>query len=232
MTEEIQNNGNPGGTPPAAPVAAPITPPGGEKPAQGAISMTQEQLTERLERAGRAAVNGLWKELGYESLDAFKVSLKPATPTPPAKQPEPPANSDELKKAQERLTQAEARAQQAETGRLQAELKSEALALMSEKFIDPRTALRLLDMSGVKRGEDGKITGLAEAIAQLEKDAPWALKPTGKPGPRMPQIGPTNPPGSKPVLESEAEKRQRYFGLGEGTGFFRGGGVTAPPNRS
>jgi hypothetical protein len=193
----------------------------------GAISMTSEQLSERLERAGRSAVNGLWKELGFESMDAFKAALKPSS-QPPAKTEPPADNSEELKKAKDQLTQAEQRALTAESARLNSEKKSEALSLMAGRFIDPRAAIKLLDLNAIKQDAEGKFTGLAEAIAQLEKDAPWALVQAGTKRPGMPPIGATNPPGGKPVGETDAEKHDRYFGGKTGNGFFTGGKVTLP----
>lgn len=43
-------------------------------------------------------------------------------------------------------------------------------------WVDPSDALRLMDMDGVEINDDGKVTGLAEAIEKLAKAKPHLLK--------------------------------------------------------
>lgn len=68
---------------------------------------------------------------------------------------------------------------------------------------DPADAMKLADLSKVAVGEDGAVSGVAEAIADLVKAKPYLVKSTPS---APPKIGATNP-GSGPSLTAADLKK-------------------------
>jgi hypothetical protein len=81
------------------------------------------------------------------------------------------------------------------------------IAAVTMQFADPEDAYNLADMSGAEIAEDGKITGVKEALEALAKAKPYLIKsgngkppgtPQGKPPARQ-QLPQTNEP-HKPLV--------------------------------
>lgn len=201
------------------------TPTGGDKPGEGAprqdeIRLTPAQLAERLERARSAML----KDVGFDSKDALLKVIQDGKAALDAQKTDAERQAEALKQAQERLQALEVQANQAQTQADQAALHVEALGMMAGKFASPKAALKLVNLDGIKRAEDGSYPGLQAAIDKLATDEPWTLAQPGKKS-IAPQIGATNPEGDGKKVTSEAERRARYFGnFGSGQGFFAGGG--------
>jgi hypothetical protein len=168
------------------------------------------------------------KELGFDSREALQKALEEGKTALDARKTAEEKQAETLKQAQERAQALEAQAKQAVTQAEQASLALEAIGQMAGRFANPRAAMKLLDLSNVKRGDDGSYTGLKEAIEKLATDEPWTLaQPQQAKRPVAPAIGATNPEGDQSKATSDADRRARYFGnLGGGQDFFAGGGLS------
>ena len=225
-------DGSSGGGGSPAPEQPPATPPtgGGQQPGQSGgenLQLTSAQLAERLDRARGAERTALLKTLGYDSVEALQTAILEGQRAREAQMTEQEHQTQSLQAAQQRAQELEQQAQTAQRQAQQATIRAEAIALMAGRFANPQQAFRLLDMSAVKVGDDGKVGGLKEAVEQLATTDPWTLAQPGKKQ-VAPPIGPTNPEGNGERKETDAEKRSRFFGdFAGGSGFFqpREGGV-------
>lgn len=207
-----------GGTTPGNSSPAGTQPAGSQPPPTivEEIKLTPAQLSERLERA-RAS---LLKQFGYEDPEALKKALQDGKTALDSQKTEAERQAEAIKQAQERTQELEAQATRLTAQAEQSALQVKALGLMSGRFANSEAALKLLDLAGVKKAEDGSYTGLKEAIEKLATDEPWTLaKPALKPV--APPLGPTNPEGDGKRVITDEERRARYFGTyGAGQDFF------------
>lgn len=194
--------------------AGPVQPQ--QQPATNEIRLTPAQLADRLDRARQATL----KQFGFDDSEALKKALKDGKAALDAKKTETERQAEALQQAQDQAQALEAQIVQLQAQAEQAALQVEGLGLMSGRFANPKAAMKLVDLAGVKRNEDGTFTGLKEAIDQLATNEPWTLiQPIKKPV--APQIGSTNPDGDGKKLTSDEERRSRYFGtFGPSKDFF------------
>lgn len=198
---------------------------GGVKPGgDGQIQMSSEQLSERLERAKNAERAALLKELGFDNLDAVKTAAAELAELKKASMTDKERTEAELANARSLAEQEKARADAADRARHEALVRSEAMVLMTGRFANPTTAIRLLDLSAVKVGEDGQVSGMKEAVEKLAQDEPWALSQTNGKKVLNP-VGPTNTEAGKKALTGDVERKTKYFGGSGASDFFAGGGV-------
>lgn len=204
-------------------------PTGGDKPGQNGgsgkqpVSLSTEQLNERLERARGAERTALLKELGVEKLEDLQTAVRELAELKKQAMSESERQAAELKAAQEKASRLEAEVSTEKAARQAALIRSEAMSLMAGRFANPGTAFKLLDLASVKILDDGSVEGLQAAVEKLSKDEPWTLARPGS-GKGAASIGPTNAEAGA-GKEGEAERRQRYFGTQRGGGFFEGGGL-------
>jgi len=207
-----------GGTTPGNSSPAGTQPAGSQPPPTivEEIKLTPAQLSERLERA-RAS---LLKQFGFEDPETLKKALQDGKTALDAQKTDAERQAETLKQMQTRAQELEAQATQLTAQAEQAALQVEALGLMSGRFANPKAALKLLNLEGIKKAENGSYTGLKEAIEKLATEEPWTLaKPASKPV--APPIGITNPEGDGKRIVTDEERRQRYFGgYGAGQEFF------------
>lgn len=155
MSEDI-NGGMPGegGTP------------GGEMPAGG--DPTAVELAAELERVRQAlkAANSesMTRRKRLEELEAAEAKRAQA-------------ELSEIDKAKRAQADAEARAAAADE-RLRTAMIRNAVVVAASKasFYDPEDAFRLADLEGVQIGEDGRVTGVEEALKALAKVKPHLVK--------------------------------------------------------
>lgn len=216
--------------PPAAPPVPPSVDPtaGGDAAGKdgGKIEMTSAQLADRLSRARNTERADLAKSLGFDTVEALQTAVKAGEEARKAQMSEQERQAAVLKEAQERATTLQAQLAQADAARTETVIRAQAIEIMAGKFTKPGTAFKLLDLSGVKLESDGTVSGLTEAVDKLAKDEPWTLSAT--PGTSKQEVTPrtiADPQGDGTPKENEDEKRRRYFGVGIGGDFFKGGGV-------
>lgn len=129
----------------------------------------------RIKREGKAQLEALAKELGFESADAMKAAAK-------AKKEADEAAKSELEKEKAARERAEAEKKTAldaaNTRLINAEIKVFAV---QAGFVDPADAVALVDRSGIQVDEQGNVTGAKEAVEKLAKAKPH-LVGTGKAG--------------------------------------------------
>lgn len=129
----------------------------------------------RMKREGKAQMEALAKELGFESADAMKAAAK-------AKKDADEAAKTELEKEKARAEKAEQEKKDAlsaaNTRLVNAEIKVFAV---QAGFVDPADAVALVDRSGIQVDEQGNVTGAKEAVEKLAKAKPH-LVGTGKAG--------------------------------------------------
>lgn len=140
-----------------------------------AIFPDEATFMARMKREGKAQMEALAKEMGFESVDAFKNAAK-------AKRESDEANKSELEKEKTARAQAEADKKTAlaaaNTRLMSAEIKVFAVQV---GFVDPADAVALVDKTGIAVDDAGNITGAKEAVEALAKAKPHLLG-TGKPG--------------------------------------------------
>ena len=87
------------------------------------------------------------------------------------------AQMSEIDKALKAKADAEARAQAAEERMRTAAIRNAVvLAATRANFYDPEDAFRLADLDAVQIGEDGKVSGVEEALKALTKAKPHLVK--------------------------------------------------------
>jgi len=146
-----------------------------EPKGEGKKHFTQEELDQhvksRLDRAKKAGQQALAKELGFDSVEALKAALKPASGQGDDKS----AGSIDIEKLlDERLKE---QAEKTFQRLLTAEVKIVANEL---GFADWEDALKLADLSKCKENDKGEIEGVKEALEALAKKKPHLLRQ--KPG--------------------------------------------------
>ncbi|HBX22664.1 MAG TPA: scaffolding protein [Desulfotomaculum sp.] len=129
----------------------------------------------RMKREGKAQMEALAKELGFESADAMKAAAK-------AKAEADLAAKSDLEKEKLRADKAEQEKKDALTAAntrlVNAEIKVFAV---QAGFVDPADAVALVDKASVQVDDQGNVTGAKEAVETLAKAKPH-LVGTGKPG--------------------------------------------------
>lgn len=129
----------------------------------------------RMKREGKAQLEALAKELGFESADAMKAAAK-------AKSEADLAAKSDLEKEKAAREKAEAEKKDAlttaNTRLVNAEIKVFAV---QAGFVDPADAVALVDRAGIQVDDSGNVTGAKEAIDALAKAKPH-LVGTGKAG--------------------------------------------------
>ena len=92
------------------------------------------------------------------------------------------AQLSEVEKAKKLAADAEAKAQAAE--RLRTAMVRNAVVVAASKlnFYDPEDAFRLADLGDAQVGEDGKVTGVEDALKALAKAKPHLVKAAGTQG--------------------------------------------------
>jgi len=85
-------------------------------------------------------------------------------------------DKSELDKAKSDLEVANKRAEELAKANEQAALERSFLRNDKYKWHNPETALKLVDMSDVTVGDDGKVEGMKEAVDALAKEHPYLLK--------------------------------------------------------
>lgn len=162
---------------------------GGKKPdssvkAPFAIFPDQASFDARLARAGRAEVETLAKELGFENADAMKEAAKKA-------REQEESQKTEAEKERQRAEKAEAEAKAAkadkDTALITAEIK---LCALQAGFVDPADAVALVKRDDIKVEDSGTVLGVKEAVEALGKEKPHLLGKAKKQ-----QIGSSGNPG-------------------------------------
>jgi len=93
------------------------------------------------------------------------------------------AQLSEVEKAKKLAADAEAKAQAAEE-RLRTAMVRNAVVVAASKlnFYDPEDAFRLADLGDAQVGDDGKVTGVEDALKALAKAKPHLVKTAGTTG--------------------------------------------------
>lgn len=169
---------------------------------------------DRAKHAKSAERAALLKELGVENVEAAKTTLQAAEEARRAQLSETERLKLESAENARKASEAEAARVKAVSERQAALLEAEVVSKASGKFADPKAAVKLADLTGVTF-EDGKFSGVDEALEKLAQTSPWALVKEGT-APAHPTIGATNP--KKPAKDGKAntdeEMLDTFFGAG------------------
>lgn len=228
---------------PAVPAAAPATQnapaPGGQTqttPTAGANAGNEAGSGEKMvpqtdvdKIAGQARKEGksaeraaLLQELGVKNLDEAKVAIKATEDARLAQLSEAERMKAEIAARDAKLAELQQSTAQANAAALNAQLRAEVVSKASGRFQNAEAVLKLADLSGVKF-EDGKFSGLDEALEKVAKDFPFTLTqkteetPAKKPAPK---IGASNAQTGAGKSASDEELRAKYFGGGGRRGLF------------
>ena len=129
----------------------------------------------RMKREGKAQVEAMAKELGFETADAMKAAAKEKSEADLAAK----SDLEKEKAAREKAEAAKKTAMDVANTRLvNAEIKVFAV---QAGFIDPADAVALVDRAGIHVDEQGAVTGAREAVEAMAKIKPH-LVGTEKPG--------------------------------------------------
>lgn len=184
------------------------------------IQLTQEQLTERLERKGQSAISNLLKELGVEDPTVLKSSLEELQSLKAQQMTAEEKVKSDLEAAQKQLDDLRSKAEAAAADALQTKLKLQTLETMNNlerPFTDPAAAMRLVDFGGVINEGSIDAEALTQAISAAAEKYPWALTAQ-----KVKTPGSTdNPPGKETGGRTDEERRATYFkGAGGNDGDF------------
>lgn len=187
-------------------------------------TFTQDEVNdligERAKRAKEAARKEILESLGFEKLDDLKGVVSTF-------REQQAAQKSELEKAQETLSETQRKLAEQERKRVDGLINAEVLYRAAQmNFVNPKEALRLIDISQVNVGDDDVVTGVEEALKALAEASPHLLKSdTGR---RAPNLGATNPAGQQtgpsPII---TKIKERMGGPGDTSIFALGGGVVA-----
>ena len=124
----------------------------------------------------------------------------------------------EVERLKADMAKIQAQAQEAEARAQRAMIRA-AVVRAANGFNDPSDAIALLDLDSMEADEQGKITGLEEAIAKLLKEKPYLAKSNKS-------LAATNP-----AAEKQAETYDQFRAKVRGRAvdyMFAGGGVVVP----
>lgn len=88
-------------------------------------------------------------------------------------------DKSELERAQGDLEDAKKRAEASESAMKELRIQNAFLGSNKHQWQNPTSALKLADMTDVAIDDDGKVTGLEQALNKLAKEHPYLLKPQG-----------------------------------------------------
>lgn len=145
----------------------------------------EKSFMARVNREARQQLEAKAKELGFESVAAMEAALKAA-------KERAEAEKTELQKAQEAAAKAKADKEAALQAANQRLIRAEVVLKAAELgIIDAEAAYALMDRSGVTVSDDGKVTGVEQALKQLLEAKPYLRRQAVA---MMPSAGATNPP--------------------------------------
>lgn len=134
-------------------------------------------LGERVSRAekvaARKALEAQAKELGFESVDEMKAALEAVR----EKQDSEKSEVEKLRAALDaERAKAKSAADRAKNALIKAAFAEQAVAA---NLVNVDDAFLLADLSGVEVDDDGKVTGVKEAVERLVKEKPYLVKQMG-----------------------------------------------------
>lgn len=218
---------------PAAPPAAPAAPPPPaeppaalvEPPAPETLTMTSEQLKERLERAQATARATFLKENGYESEEAFVAAKKAADEAAAALTEAERKEMSELEKykadlaaEQAKTTEAEAKAAASEQAAVAARRESHLRSLFAQRgIVNADYAFHLVNKAcgelaeGAQLNEESFLDGLiADEAQKAALGVPSAPPAEGLATTTPPVVQTPPPPGAPPTTDALAMDRAAW----------------------
>jgi alanyl-tRNA synthetase len=195
---------------------------GGDGGQRSAISMTNEQLNERLSRARSAAISDFLKELGIEKPEDAKAVVNEHKQLKDSQLTAQEKAEAALQKEKERADAAEARANQLaaqrRTDRIDGALRDGLIAASAH---NPRDVIALLRTDYADRVEklvavdgngDVDEAVLKKLIEDVSKAKPYMFKAKGGPGSPSNADGKTPDPNSKNLERASATNRRLIRG--------------------
>lgn len=184
------------------------------KKADDQESTENEQQEEQQSTLDQAALAAELKKVRKEAA-SYRTKLRKAEEADEARKK---AEMTETERIKAELAEAQTKAAEAEKQATETMLRMSVVSAAAVAgFNDPSDAWSMIDQATLEVSEDGTVTGVDEAIAELLKGKPYLAKSNKG------TITPTNPQ-SGPQSESDADKRARIYG-GSKSGFWGGGGV-------
>ena len=133
----------------------------------------QASFDARMKREGRAQLESLAKEMGFDTVEAMQAAAKVA------KEAEEKNKSEaEKEKARADKAEAEKATAQAKANKKLVDADLKVFAAQAG-FADPSDAVALAERSVIKVDDDGNVTGAKEAIEALAKAKPHLLGKAG-----------------------------------------------------
>jgi hypothetical protein len=190
-----------------------------------AKTFTQDELdklmAERAKRASKTAVKEFLEELGFEKPDDLKALVTAAKTKADSEKTEIEKLSATLADTQNKLAEKERK-------RIEALISNEVVYHASQLgFINPKEALRLVDLSKISVEDDDSVNGAEEAVKTLAEQSKHLVK-SGEA--KKPAIGATNPAGASGVKSGIQHAIDVKLGRAIDTSIFAAGdgGVVMP----
>lgn len=159
---------------------------GGQQNQPFATFPDEKSFMARVNREAKQQLEAQAKAAGFESVEAMQAALKAA-------REKAETEKTELQKAQEAAAKAKADKDAALAAANQRLIKAEVTLKSAELgIVDPDAAYALMDRSGVTVGDDGKVSGIDEALKALLTAKPYLKKAEGVA--TATSGGATNPP--------------------------------------
>lgn len=165
-----------GGTPPPTPNE------GADGGAETTFTQAQMDaiISQRSKRAEKSATSKLLESLGAESPEGIKAQLEELQKLKAAAMSDEEKAKADLEAMRVQLAEANEATKKAQAA-AQRQLVESAILLAAGNFQDPQDALQFVDMTKIVI-EDGKVTGVDEALKAVAESKAYLLKATdGKP---------------------------------------------------
>ncbi len=194
----------PAGVTPPAPPAAGETPPAPPTETFDAWLAKQPQEVQALYHKDHDGLHSALKSERDLRKEQDK-KLKRLDELEKAEQERQKASLSEADKLKQELAEANKKTELALAEAATVRMKTAVLVAAGQMgFQNPEDAYDLVQISKLEVGEDGKVSGVEEALKELAKAKPYLLKKPGAPG-----LGPTNPAGSQTEREPDLARRKR-----------------------
>lgn len=191
---------------------------GGEKK----TTFTQEEVNTLLGKvrgeARDTATKAFLDDMGAESADDLKSSLKKLADIERESLTEQERLLADLNTAQTELEKAKESESKSTKFARRATINAEIARYAANRFQSVDAVLKLINRDNLDVGDDGSVTGVEEALGEVEANYPFTLQKEG-----VSVTSPANPSGGKDTPERTDEQRKaEYFGMGQADDFWEG----------
>jgi len=185
-------------------------------------TFSQEDVNELMGKvrgqARDAATKAFLEEIGIESADDLKSSLKKLADIERESLSEQERLQTDLNTAQTELEKSKDAQEQSKKRALRATINAEIAKQAANRFQSVDAVLKLIERDGLDVNDEGQVAGVKDALDKVEANYPFMLQKAG-----VSITSPANPEGAKtPRSKTDDQRRAEFFGMGETNDFWDG----------